>query len=72
VSLEERLPAREVAKVLGVKTATLSKWRRSRHGPKGWIYLSATLVVYPVSEIERFLKEREGSIPANKKGGDKE
>lgn len=71
-SLEERVPARQVAKLLGVKVGTLAKWRQLGKGPKGWIYLSETLVVYPVSEIEHFLKEREGSVPANKRGGDKE
>jgi transposase-like protein len=71
-ALVERIPAREVAKILGVKVATLAKWRQLGKGPKGWIYLSETLVVYPVSEIEHFLKEREGSVPANKRGGDKE
>lgn len=64
--LEERVPARQVAKLLGVKVATLSKWRYLGKGPKGWLRISDTCVVYPVSEIKRFLAERTGS-----EGGEK-
>lgn len=71
-ALVERVPARIAARLLGVKTATLARWRQRGHGPKGWIYLSETLVVYPLTEVERFLSEREGYVPANKKGGDEE
>lgn len=69
--LEPRLPAREVAKILGVKVGTLSRWRQLGKGPRGWIHLSQTLVVYSVAEIEQFLKERETYVPKNSKGGDK-
>ncbi len=65
-SLEERVSAREVAKILGVKVATLAKWRQLGKGPKGWLPISPTCVVYAVSEIKRFLAEREAL-----KGGDK-
>lgn len=57
-SLEERLPAREVAKILGVKVGTLAKWRRTKRRPTGWIYLSLTLVVYTAREVQRFLEDR--------------
>jgi predicted DNA-binding transcriptional regulator AlpA len=46
------LSAREVARHLGVKTATLAKWRYLGKGPKGWIRLSGTYVAYPVAELE--------------------
>lgn len=49
--------ARTVASMLGIKTATLAKWRREGRGPSGWFHLSPTLVVYPTQEIERFLRE---------------
>ena len=71
-ALVERVPARIAARLLGVETATLARWRQRGRGPKGWIYLSETLVVYPLIEVERFLSERKGSIPANRKGGDEE
>jgi len=70
-SLEERLPAREVAKILGVKVATLAKWRQRGKGPVGWLYLTPTLVVYAISAVEKFLKERETHVPKDAKGGDK-
>jgi hypothetical protein len=65
-ALVERLPAREVAKILGVQVGTLSKWRYLGKGPSGWLRISPTCVVYPVSEIRRFLAERTGS-----EGGEK-
>ena len=70
--LEPRLPAREVAKVLGVKVGTLSRWRQLGKGPRGWIHLSQTLVVYPIAAVEDFLKESEAHVPNNSKGGDNE
>lgn len=50
--------AQVVAKKLGVKTATLAKWRRKGRGPSGWIRYSETSVAYPVEEVERWLAER--------------
>jgi hypothetical protein len=60
-ALEERLPARVVATILGVKVGTLAKWRRTGRGPQGWIYVSQTLVTYPVREVQRFLEEMKGT-----------
>jgi transposase-like protein len=48
---EERIPARVVARMIGVKTATLAKWRRFGKGPRGWIEASPTLITYPVEEV---------------------
>jgi hypothetical protein len=64
--LEERVPARQVAKLLGIQIGTLAKWRYLDKGPKGWLRISPTCVVYPISEIRRFLAERTGA-----KGGEK-
>jgi len=50
--------ARELARRLGIKIGTLAKWRRTGRGPDGWIYASKTLVIYPIEEIERFLRSR--------------
>jgi len=54
------------ARLLGVKIGTLAKWRYLGKGPGGWLRISPTCVVYPVSEISRFLAERTGS-----EGGEK-
>jgi transposase-like protein len=55
--MEERIPAREVARMIGIKTATLAKWRRLGKGPRGWRAMSATLVTYPAEEVARFVAE---------------
>lgn len=43
-----------VAKMFGVKTGTLNKWRQQGKGPKGWKRVSPTVVVYPISEVMKF------------------
>lgn len=58
-TLSERLPARAVARILGVKVGTLAKWRRLGKGPMGWLRVSQTLVVYEIAEVERFVCERQ-------------
>jgi predicted site-specific integrase-resolvase len=58
------LAAQTVAQRLGVKTQTLGKWRRTGRGPKGWIYVSTTLVCYPTEEVDRFIEERSRTRPA--------
>jgi hypothetical protein len=58
VQIEERIPARDAACMIGIKTATLAKWRRLGKGPKGWREISLTLVMYPVTEVKRFIAER--------------
>lgn len=53
---ETYLPGPTVARMLGIKTATLSKWRRQGRGPKGAVRTSATSVSYPASEVDSFMK----------------
>lgn len=53
------IPATELAKMLGVRTATLAYWRRKGKGPQGWTYAGETVVVYPVAEVEAFIAERQ-------------
>lgn len=65
-ALVERVPARIAARLLGVKVGTLAKWRYLGKGPGGWLRISSTCVVYPASEIRRFLAER-----AVSEGGEK-
>jgi predicted DNA-binding transcriptional regulator AlpA len=52
---ETYLPAPAVARMLGIKTATLTKWRRQGRGPSGAVRTSATSVSYPTSEVEAFM-----------------
>lgn len=52
------IAAAALAKRWGLKTGTLSKWRRLRKGPRGWYALTPTRVVYPLEEVERFEAER--------------
>lgn len=56
--MDERIPAPEVARVIGIKTATLAKWRCLGRGPKGWIQVSPCHVTYPRHEVESFIAER--------------
>lgn len=43
-----------VARLFGVKSGTLAKWRRVGKGPSGWVRTSATTVHYPLAEVVRF------------------
>ena len=58
--MEDRLSAPQVARLIGIKTATLAKWRCLGKGPAGWIRVSPTHVTYPRSAVETFLAERAG------------
>jgi DNA-binding transcriptional regulator YiaG len=53
---ESYVQAPDVARLLGIKTGTLAKWRRLGRGPKGWTRTSATSVSYPASEVDAFLR----------------
>ncbi len=46
--------SRDVARVLGVKTNTLAKWRINGKGPKNWKRTSATTVHYSVQSVIEF------------------
>jgi transposase-like protein len=61
---DERIPARIVARMIGVKTATLQKWRRFGKGPRGWIAVSPTLITYPAEEVARFIAARRSALSA--------
>lgn len=45
-----------VARLIGIRTSTLRKWRQLGKGPQGWKQTSPTTVHYPASEVERFLE----------------
>lgn len=56
--MTRHLTAQAVAQLLGIRTATLAKWRREGRGPTGFFHVTTTLVLYPIEEVERFLAER--------------
>lgn len=60
-----RVPSSEVARILGVKRQTLSKWRMKKRGPKGFLLLSPTRGVYKLSEVEAYIRELEDRCPAS-------
>jgi hypothetical protein len=55
--MDDRIAAPLVARLIGIKTPTLAKWRCLGKGPKGWIRVSPTHVTYPRSEVEKFLAD---------------
>lgn len=57
-----RVSSRTAAKMLGVATSTLARWRCEGTGPLGWVRISRTLVAYPTSEVESFLEERNARL----------
>lgn len=52
--MTEWIAARNVAKLLGVQTGTLRKWRSTGYGPKNHVRIKGNLVVYPKDEVEKF------------------
>jgi hypothetical protein len=61
--MEDRIPAPQVARLIGIKTSTLAKWRCLGKGPQGWIQVSPTHVTYPQSAVEKFLADRAAKTP---------
>jgi transposase-like protein len=61
--MDDRISASQVARLIGIKTHTLAKWRCLAKGPKGWIRISPTHVTYSRIEVEKFLAERAAKTP---------
>lgn len=60
----DRINQREVARLLGVSTATLQKWRRfpeENKGPRPFFKVSQNLIVYPRKAVEEWLEAHRGS-----------
>jgi transposase-like protein len=36
-AIDERISSAEAARLLGIKTQTLAKWRWQGRGPRGWV-----------------------------------
>jgi transposase-like protein len=53
-----RISSSEAARLIGIKTNTLARWRVQGKGPAGAIRLSATHTVYPLEAVEAFLREK--------------
>ena len=63
LALEEWLLSPKVARICGVKTGTLARWRRGGQGPAGWRRRGRTVVVYPRSAVEEFIRRQgEGEV----------
>jgi hypothetical protein len=56
--MEKRISATDAARLIGIRTQTLAKWRWQRRGPAGWVRISATHVTYPLRAVEAFIAER--------------
>jgi hypothetical protein len=54
--MDERISSAEAAKLIGIRTQTLAKWRWQGRGPQDWLQVSATHVTYARSAVEDFLK----------------
>jgi hypothetical protein len=53
--IADYIPAEDVARMLGILTATLAKWRRTGRGPRRWIYRSKNCVMYERDSVEEFI-----------------
>lgn len=62
--MDERVTSAQAARLIGIKTSTLAKWRWLKRGPGGWIRVSPTCVTYARRDIEAFLAERSTTPPA--------
>ena len=56
--MNARVSSSEAARLIGVKTNTLARWRCQGNGPAGAVRLSATHTVYPLEEVESFIQEK--------------
>ena len=54
--METYIPSGRVAKMLGVKTQTLAKWRMKGLDPKGAVTASSTRVIYPLSSVLDYIE----------------
>ena len=68
--MDEYMQARAVAKRLGIKTDTLKRWRRDGRGPRGWKKSGKTVVLYPVAEIEAWIRSLAGDVGGQKEASD--
>src|SRR5258706_6728407 len=66
--IPQLISARALARRLGVKTETLKSWRACGRGPKNWLHLSETHVVYDVDQVEAWIKARRRSEPTANPG----
>lgn len=64
------MQARELAKRLGIKTDTLKKMRRQGRGPRGWKKSGKTVVLYPVAEVEAWIRSLAGDVGGQKEASD--
>lgn len=53
--MERYMLAKDVARMLGIRTSTLRKWRTLGKGPRGWVHSGKTSVLYPLSGVHAFI-----------------
>lgn len=53
--MEERVSSQIAARMIGIKTQTLAKWRCLGKGPSDWVRVTPTLVTYSLAGIQAFL-----------------
>ena len=53
--MEERISSQAAARMIGIKTQTLAKWRCQGKGPVDWILVTPTLVTYSVGSVRAFI-----------------
>lgn len=56
--MTRRVTSKVAAEMIGWKTATLANHRSRNEGPKGWLRISRTCVVYDLAEVEKWISER--------------
>ena len=56
--MDERVPSPVAARMIGIKTQTLAKWRCLGKGPADWIQVTPTCVTYAVRSVEAFMADR--------------
>jgi hypothetical protein len=67
--MNDRISSSTAARLIGIKTSTLAKWRWLRKGPRGWIRMSPTYVTYARRDVETFLAERVVGACREREGG---
>lgn len=66
--MNDYIPAKDVARRLGILTATLAKWRRTGRGPLRFVYAAKNRVLYERAAVEEFIAalprrvEKPGSV----------
>lgn len=61
--MEKRISSAVAARLIGIRTQTLAKWRCQGKGPTGWVRVSDTHVTYELRAVQAFLARRAATTP---------